>query len=309
MKLIDYLSKELLLEKNFIVELSSTASQRYKQFRIPKRNGDSRTILHPARELKVIQRILHENILAKLPIHSAAFAYRKNISLLEHAKKHADASYILRMDFKNFFESISSTDIRNFIDSNSMYLSEKWCTEDTELLINLVCYKSSLTIGSVTSPILSNAICYKLDDELQKLCYAKGVNYTRYADDIYFSTCEANILVEIQKNVYKIVNNLTIPSKIKINSSKTHHASKKNKMSVTGLILTNDGNVSIGRDKKRKVRTLIFKFKTLDDKDKNYLSGYLSFCSSVEPEFINSLCKKYGAQNIYNIQNFMNKKN
>jgi RNA-directed DNA polymerase len=307
MKLLDHLSRNLLLDKAYIIDLATTASQRYKQFTIPKKTGGLRTILHPARELKTLQRVIHEDILVKLPIHSSAFAYREKLSIFDHAKVHTDASYLLRMDFKNFFETISSIDISRFIDSKAHYLSEKWDQEDTNLLVKLVCYKSSLTIGSVSSPILSNVICYELDEALQKACYVKGVQYTRYADDIYFSTNEPNILNSIQKSVYEIVNTLLIPNNLKINSAKTHHSSRKNRMSVTGLILTNGGNVSIGRDMKRKIRSLIFKWTSLNDKDKKYLAGYLSFCSSIEPEFINSLCKKYGANIIYEIQKFMNK--
>ncbi|KGJ87334.1 retron St85 family RNA-directed DNA polymerase [Colwellia psychrerythraea] len=307
MKLLDHLSSSLLLDKTYIMELAETASQRYKQFSIPKKTGGFRSILHPARELKTLQRIIHEDILVKLPIHNSAFAYRKKLNIFDHANVHIGASYLLRMDFKNFFESISSKNIAKFLDSKANYLLKDWKAEDTELLVKLVCYKSSLTIGSVSSPTLSNAICYELDEALHKLCYVRGIQYTRYADDLYFSTNEPNILNSIQNNVYEIVNSLSIPDKLRINSSKTHHSSRKNRMSITGLILTNSGDVSIGRDMKRKIRSLIFKWCSLDVKEKKYLAGYLSFCASIEPEFLNSLCKKYGADIIYEIQNFMNK--
>lgn len=75
-------------------------------------------------------------------------------------------------------------------------------------------------------------------------------------------------------------------------------------MSVTGIILTTDGNISIGRDNKRKVRTMVFSWNKLDVVEKRYLQGYLSFCASIEPEFINSLCNKYGADKITEIQRY-----
>jgi RNA-directed DNA polymerase len=251
--------------------------------------------------------VLHEDITTLFPVHDSAFAYRKGISLSEHAKAHSFSHFILRMDFKNFFESISDTDIENYINLNSSLISKDWDNKDTELFIKIVCYKRSLTIGSVTSPSISNFICYDLDIAIVKLCSAHDVKYTRYADDLYFSSKKPNILKVIEKNVYTIVAQLKVPKKLKINNLKTHHTSRKNKMSVTGLVLTNDGKVSLGRDKKRKIRSMVHQWDNLNGKDKKYLVGYLSFCVSIEPEFINTLCNKYGAEVIFKIQRYLNK--
>lgn len=75
-------------------------------------------------------------------------------------------------------------------------------------------------------------------------------------------------------------------------------------MVVTGLIITNDKKVSLGRSKKREIRSLVYKWETLDHQRKKYLQGYLSYCSSVEPYFINSLCVKFGSTKIRNIQKY-----
>lgn len=305
--LLEYLSKKLLLEKSYIEELANTASIRYKQYYIPKKNGALRSILHPAKELKTLQRTIHEDILNFLPVHKAAYAYRKGIGLRDHASVHSSSRYILRMDFKNFFESISDKNIEDFFNENGVLISSDWNMDDTILLRNLICYKNSLTIGSVTSPSISNIICNDLDLIIDRYCLSKGIKYTRYADDLYFSTDKPNILREVEKHIYSIVKNLKRPDELKINKSKTHHASKKNKMSVTGIILTNDGQVSIGRDQKRKIRSMIHQWDSLDGKHRKYLVGYLSFCVSIEPEFINSLCRKYGADVISTIQTYLHK--
>lgn len=305
--LLKYLSERLLLEKSYIEELANTASVRYKQYFIPKRNGGLRSILHPAKELKTLQRVIHEDVLTRLPVHKAAHAYRKGLGLRKHASVHSTSHYMLRMDFKNFFESISAEDIENFFSENSLLISSEWGKEDTLLLRKIVCYKSSLTIGSVTSPTISNAICYELDLIVDRLCLSKGVKYTRYADDLYFSTDKPNVLKEIEKNIHIVVSKLRKPNALKINNSKTHHSSKKNKMSVTGLVITNDGQVSIGRDKKRKIRSMVHQWETLNGKERKYLVGYISYCVSIEPEFINTLCRKYGADVISTIQRYLHK--
>ena len=305
--LLEYLSERLLLEKAYIEELANTASVRYKQYFIPKRNGGLRSILHPAKELKTLQRVIHEDILTRLPIHRAAYAYRKGVGLRDHASVHSSSHYILRMDFNNFFESISAENIEDLFNEKASLISNNWGEEDTLLLRKIVCYKSSLTIGSVTSPTISNVICIELDLIVDRLCLSKGVKYTRYADDLYFSTDKPNVLKEIEKNVHILVSKLKRPNALKINKRKTHHASRKNKMSVTGLVLTNDGQVSIGREKKRKIRSMIHQWEKLNGKERKYLVGYISFCVSIEPEFINTLCRKYGADVISTIQTYLHK--
>ena len=67
-------------------------------------------------------------------------------------------------------------------------------------------------------------------------------------------------------------------------------------MHITGLVLTNEGEVSVGRTKKRQIKTLVYRYTKglLVDDEESYLSGYLSFCWSVEPDFIHRLEKKFG---------------
>jgi hypothetical protein len=83
---------------------------------------------------------------------------------------------------------------------------------------------------------------------------------------------------------------------IKINPDKTVFLSRKGNMHITGLVLSNNREISIGRNKKRHIKSLIYKTIKGDvSKDEIiYLSGYLSFCVSVEPEFIERLKVKYG---------------
>lgn len=61
--LLELISELLLLEEDYILEIAGTASKRYKKFYIKKRNGSSRAIYHPSKELKGIQRIIHDELL------------------------------------------------------------------------------------------------------------------------------------------------------------------------------------------------------------------------------------------------------
>ncbi|WP_318403350.1 retron St85 family RNA-directed DNA polymerase [Photobacterium leiognathi] len=301
--LLDLISSLTLLEHEYITNIAQTSSQRYKKYYIAKRNGTQRAIFHPSKELKGIQRVIHDEVLTKLPSHPASAAYKKGSSIIKHADKHKKSKYLLRLDFKNFFESISEVDIRKLSDDVITENIAGWSREDTNLLVKLTTFNGGLTIGSITSPLLSDAICYHLDVALYSLSHELGIIYTRYADDLYFSTNHRGVLKCIPSKVQCIIDKLEYPKKIKIkiNHSKTHHSSKKNKMMVTGLTITNDFKVSIGHSKKREIRSKIYKWLDLDIKEKQALSGYLSYIKSVEPSFINSLCNKYGATTIREI--------
>jgi RNA-directed DNA polymerase len=301
--LLDYLSKNLILEREFIELIANTSSRRYKKYEITK-NKKTRTIFHPAKELKTLQRILHDCILSKLPVHSAATAYCQNSTILANAERHKSSKFMLRIDFKNFFESISKDDIVEFITKNQTYLDPSWSDEDTQLLVKIACFHKRLTIGSVTSPIISNAICYELDHKLSQYCLSKNIIYTRYADDLFFSTNSPNILKNTPSVIKKTIREISQPNNLWINYRKTIHMSKKSKMCITGLTITNDQKISIGNKKKREIRSLVYKWNHLDSTKKANLQGYLSYCSSVEPSFINSLYIKYGATHMDLIKKF-----
>ncbi|MCS0024570.1 retron St85 family RNA-directed DNA polymerase [Vibrio antiquarius] len=302
--LLELISNLTILEDEYILNVAHTSSQRYKKFYIPKKNGSLRAIFHPSKELKGIQRVIHDEVLKKLPSHLASSAYKKGSNIKKHAEQHKNANYLLRLDFKDFFESISDTDIINFANQNLVGVIDGWTEEDTNLLVDLATFKGGLTIGSITSPLLSDAICYNLDVILFSLSHELGITYTRYADDLYFSTNNRGVLKNIPPEVERVISSLEYPRKLKINPSKTHHSSKKNRMMVTGLTLTNDYKVSIGRAKKREIRSKIYNWKKLGVDEKNQLSGYLSYIKSVEPTFINTLCNKYGATVIREITIF-----
>lgn len=299
--LLELISSLTILEKDYISNIAQTSSLRYKKFYINKKNGSLRAIYHPSKELKGIQRVIHDELLKKLPSHPASSAYKKGCCIKKHAEQHKKSRYLLRLDFKNFFESISDDDIRYFANKNLLGSIDNWSEEDTNFLVKITTFKGGLTIGSITSPLVSDAICYPLDVALFSLSHELGVIYTRYADDLYFSTNNQNILNKIPAHVDSIIKKLEYPKNLKINNKKTYHSSKKNRMMVTGLTLTNDSEISIGRSKKREIRSKIYNWIKLNIEEKNHLSGYLSYIRSVEPQFINRLCNKYGATVIKNI--------
>lgn len=302
--MIKAIAKIMFLEENFLQEISKTASSRYTKFKIKKRHGGERVIYDPAKELKAIQRIILDNFLIKLPISNSAYAYMKGLSIKDAVKKHLGQKYFLRIDLRNFFNSIKKSDLEKYF--NDLVLNKKIEISylDIQFLLNICCFNESLVIGAVTSPYLSNAICYELDKIISDKCKIEGIIYTRYADDMFFSVDKKNILHHFPKQIESILKTLKYPNTLQINYNKTIHSSHSKRINILGLNITNDNKISIGRSKKREIRSKIFKWTTSSIEEKQWLQGTLSYCKSVEPEFITNLCMKYDAKLISEILKF-----
>ncbi len=291
--MIERMSANLGLSRGFIEGLAKGASHEYKTYAIPKRTGGSRIIHHPSRRLKALQRWLLQHEISRLPVHSAATAYQKTISTLSNAMVHVSNSFLLRMDFEAFFPSIKSLDIERYIDTKP-HLFAKWSREDIELFCRLVCRHGALTIGAPTSPALSNALCYELDTQLETFAKNSNVTYTRYSDDLFFSTDTKGILTSIAEKVPQILETVPVPAMLKINSAKTRHSSKRRARRVTGIVLGSDGKAHVGRDLKRRIRAMVHRYEMLTHEQKASLAGSIAYIVGNDPQFMNSLILKYG---------------
>lgn len=301
--IVERIAHETGVPLQFVITVANGASHEYYTYEIPKRGGGKRTIHHPSRRLKAFQRWLLRNVIAGLPVHPAAAAYRRNQSIFDNAAKHASSRYLLRMDFLNFFHSITSADIGRFIAERPRLFSG-WTSRDIDVFSQLVCRAGALTIGAPTSPAISNALCFDLDSELERLSGHFDVTYTRYADDLFFSASQPGILREVEDSVADLVKSLSLPANLILNTRKTRHSSKRGARRVTGIVLGSDGRPYIGRSLKRRIRGLIHRFQTLDDATKAQLAGLLAYAIGFDADFSNSLIKKYGASRMREIRTY-----
>ena len=288
-----------------LVTLLGTAPDRYKDHFIQKRNGRGlRQISQPTAELKFLQRLLVNFEFCNLPVHNAATAYRAEKSIKSHAVEHAKNSYLLKLDFKDFFPSISSDAIKHRLRLDMNYSeTELW------MLCQILCRRDRLTnrlqlsIGAPSSPFLSNYIMWEFDCRIQSYCDQLGVSYTRYADDLAFSTSAPHVLDVVHEYVERLLRELSYLG-ISLNKEKTVNVSKKNRRSLVGLVLSNSGNVSIGRAEKRNLRAamhaLINNKLTQDEAGK--LRGKMAFLLAIDPDFVNGLCVKYNFTRVADIQ-------
>jgi RNA-directed DNA polymerase len=291
--ILQQMAADLGLTPVFIAAFARGASHAYKSYPIRKRNGDTRTIDHPSKQLKSMQRWLLSYVIENLPVHAAATAYRKQRSIFDNARAHVKNKFLLRMDCRQFFPSITEADLMLYIQERSSFFSN-WNAIDVEVFCKLVCRNSRLTIGAPTSPAISNAVCYDMDSAISALCSKWGVTYTRYADDLFFSTSQPDVLRPLQAEIEKLIPELKLPRALAINTDKTRHASKRGARRVTGIVLGSDGHPYIGRALKRRIRGMIHKIDELDPKTRGTLAGLVSYAVGFDPDFMNSLITKYG---------------
>jgi RNA-directed DNA polymerase len=291
--IVERMAGELFLPTNFIARLAKSASYEYKEYLIPKHAGGNRMIEHPSRRLKAVQKWLLANVLEAWPVHDAATAYRKGRSIWQNAATHVGSAYLLRMDLKDFFPSLSADDLRRYRAKRPIVFRE-WTDEDFAWFTHFVFRFDRLTIGAPTSPAMSNALCFDLDVALQGISESQGVRYTRYADDLFFSTNEKDVLSNIEGLVEVTLKSLEVPRNLQLNTGKTRHSSKKGARRVTGIVLGCDGKCHVGRQLKRKVRSQVHKLGTLSPDQRARLAGTITYIMGFEPDFINSLIQKYG---------------
>jgi retron-type reverse transcriptase len=295
--LITQLASGSGLLENDVRKIVATAHRRYKHYTIKKRNGEDRPISQPAKEVKLLQRLFQKQFLQNLPVHPSATAYEKGLSIKENAGRHMHNGPILKLDFKNFFPSIKASDWVAYAEAHGL-LDD---LEDRELSARLL-FKSTrtsagmrLAIGAPTSPHISNLLMYDFDRLMAERAAREMVTYTRYADDLTFSAKRTGYLQPIEKLVRTTLREINRPRLI-LNDEKTVFATTKYRRVVTGLTLTNDGTISIGRERKKLIRAMIHHYEQglLDAENSRKLVGLLAFANDAEPAFVLRMKLKYG---------------
>jgi hypothetical protein len=304
-ELLKNLGASVLLSPMELTRLINSSPHRYKTYLIRKRNpGEYRTIAQPAKEVKTLQYWVIKHVLNRFPVHSAATGYRRGLNIADNALRHVHGRFLLKLDFENFFPSLRAVDFRLFMRKHAPQFSPI----EVEALSRILFWNPKhtndlcLSIGAPSSPLVSNMLLRDFDNQVATFCSSLGVSYTRYADDISFSAKVSDLLRRVELQVHRICENLESP-RLALNRRKTVRVSKKTSRRVTGLVLTNDAKVSLGRDYKRSIRASVHHFITnqLAASECAKLRGVLAYVNSVEPEYLKRLQEHYGRDVIQRI--------
>lgn len=241
--------------------------KRYLKFELPKKSGGKRTISVPATQIKTVQRklskLLEEIYIPQNPAHG----FIKDKSIITNADSHINRKYVLNIDLKDFFGTINFGRVRGMLMKHPYNISPPVAT----VIAQICCHENVLPQGAPTSPIISNMICNKLDNQLRKLAQRHRCFYTRYADDITFSTNLKEPPINIasfhgEGEALEVIigdelKQIIIDNDFEINLSKTRLQRRSDRQEVTGLVTNKKRNVN--RRFIRNIRAMLFSWETL----------------------------------------------
>jgi retron-type reverse transcriptase len=222
----EVLSLILGVSHKLLWAMASVPERYYRRFQIPKRNGGSREIATPRVFLKVVQRWILVNILYRrlLPLVVTGFAPGRG--LLANASFHVGRRYLAKIDIQDFFPSIG------FRQVESVYRGFGFPHKVILLLTGLSLLDGRLPQGAPTSPQLANLVFLPCDGQIVALAQHHGVGYSRYADDLTFSSDDP-ISPDFIAHVIKLIEDHSFT----INRRKLRSSGPGQRLMTTGMVV------------------------------------------------------------------------
>lgn len=237
----------------------------YVQFRVCRRNGGERLLSAPHVRLKAVQRWIHEQILQRLSVTESAHGFVPGRSILSNAEIHAGQEFVLCMDIRDFFPSITFPRVRHqfvrcgYSQAVATILA-LLCTECPRELVELHGRRAWLSTGprglpqgACTSPALSNLVTARLDHRLRGLANRFGLNFSRYADDLTFSG--GPVIRDRAGWLLERIRHLIEAEGFQVQEAKTRIQSRASAQVVTGLVVNDRPAVS--RSHVRRMRAIL----------------------------------------------------
>ena len=224
---------------------SKITKKRYKQFPIKKKSGGKRIIEAPVPQLSYLQHLLNAIFNTIFQPHPNAKGFVPGKSVVDNARVHTLQNYVFNLDLKDFFPSVEFRRVKTILQLKPFELKDDLAF----MVANLCCHEGRLPQGAPTSPTMTNAVCQRLDRRLTGVAKRFGCNYTRYADDITFSSMHnvyqegSEFREEIQRLIEK--------ENFRINPAKTRLQKNGYRKEVTGITVNEKPNLS-----RRYIRTI-----------------------------------------------------
>lgn len=220
----------------------------YNTFEILKKDGGVRVINAPNDELKFVQKRLAELLWVTQKkvwrenniSPNISHAFEENKSIITNARIHRNKKFVLNVDLENFFSSFHFGRVKGFFEKDKNFKVPK---EVALIIAQLTCYQGALPQGAPSSPIITNLICKIMDFRILKLAKKFKLDYSRYADDLTFST--NNNSFSSQEKVFLIKLEEEIKrAGFKMNTKKTRLQLNSSRQEVTGLVVNKKLSVS-----------------------------------------------------------------
>lgn len=241
-------------------------AKKYRSFEISKKSGGVRTINAPEPQLALLQTRLaellyacvHEQKQENARFWFASHGFHQGRTIVSNAEVHRRRRFVFNLDLEDFFGTINFGRVRGFFIRDAMFsLEPKVAT----IIAQIACHDNALPQGSPCSPVISNLIGNILDSRLLALARNTRCTYTRYADDLTFSTNEKLFPTEIAVNVHgadwevgaKLRKTIEVTG-FSINPVKTRMSLRQSRQTVTGLVVNAKANIN--QDYYRTVRAM-----------------------------------------------------
>lgn len=229
--------------------------KKYINFSIPKKSGGMRSIKAPIDQLSLLQsrlsdlldNCMHEIAQNNPRYQVASHGFRKSRTIVSNANVHRKRRYVFNVDIGDFFGAINFGRVRGFfIKDRSFQLTPTVAT----LIAQIACHENALPQGSPCSPIISNLIANILDTRLLRLAKNVHCTYTRYADDLTFSTNIRDFPEEIARELggsrwepgHRLTG-LVEGTGFCLNTAKTRMSLRDSRQTVTGLVVNIKPNI------------------------------------------------------------------
>lgn len=273
----------------------------YVHFDIMKKNGEPRHINAPVYELKDIQRKLADALYQHQAIvrsenntkSTASHGFEKKKNIITNAAIHRNKKIVINLDLEDFFDSFHFGRVAGYFEKNRNF---KLPHEVAIVIAQLACYQGKLPQGAPSSPIITNLICEILDVHLLSIAKKYKLNYTRYADDLTFSTNDLNFLQK-QTEFFEELEKEIIRSGFNINIEKTRVQYRNACQTVTGLVVNK--KISVERSYYKRIRAMAHELYTtgsfyIDGKEGslNQLEGMFSFVNMLDKYNNSSLAEE-----------------
>lgn len=237
---------------------------RYRQFKIKKKSGGFRKITAPRTQSYMMMLSAINELLRSVYTPSEyAMGFTDGRSVVTNANVHVGMEYVYNIDLKDFFPSIHQARVWKRLQVPPF----KFTQSIANLLAGICCMKESredekgnktnvyvLPQGAPTSPVITNMICDKLDYYLSRLAKRFNMNYTRYADDITFSSMR--FVYSKNGKFIQELHRIIKEQGFTINESKTRLQRRGTRQEVTGIIVSDKLNVT--QKYVRDIRNLLY---------------------------------------------------
>lgn len=229
----------------------------YFTFEIPKKDGSKREISAPKKELKTIQRKLAAVLSAVYDPKVCVYGFVMGRNNIENAEHHVSRRLVFNIDLKDFFSQIHFGRVRGMLMSKPYCIKEEAATT----IAQIACFNGRLPQGAPSSPIITNMISAPLDNALMRLAKKTDCIYTRYADDITFSTYKPvfnESIVRVENGIVLIgedLRKILEKNSFEVNTQKITLRSRIYRQEVTGLTVNRFPNLR--RDYIKQLRAIL----------------------------------------------------